>query len=387
MITTFQAPKLRERKPRQSNLANLMNMVKQPMLSSAPMPIQMPKKNIGVAPIKPPTSWQEFSRAVPRGDMSEAQYASAYKSWIKDTDAENPTSYKEFALAVPQGDMSNEDYGKKYLEHLNRAKRSTVQNLDDPNAKLGLEEIKNLVDAEGRPVRVSAGGVTRQQAADNGWYYKKASTDAANTKERELGSLTNIMESMATLFSEGADISGASGAIESFLSGNDPISAGANVLANMADLERLNGKSIALLSLSNKFASLNAKLLSGADFTEGAEIRMGKFSPSAGQPANVFYTNMRQTWNGLQYEANLARKQNGLPPLPKKPLPKAIATPWDQLPRNQKKDIEKAVEVNDKIKGPTARPAPSKVMPQGGEDEFYMYRLNPDTGKLQVKEK
>ena len=172
-------------------------------------------------------------------------------------------------------------------------------NLGNPEAPLSQFEMEHMVDSQGNPVAKIPLGMKRGEAASKGMAIGKTPTE---TEAKTAGS-TMASEDMAAriraLRSKGESISGLPGAIVNYRTGGDLIPSAVN-----ASLEGLGYKvpkgSIELISLSKNLSNQLLQAMRGAQVGPQEQEAFEKSLPVAGQPEELFDTNLETTMRNLK---------------------------------------------------------------------------------------
>jgi len=158
------------------------------------------------------------------------------------------------------------------------------------NKPMNAAEATNLVDKSGNPVNPIV-GITPAEAKAQELRYGKPPTQAEVKSDVSFDTTTGLLDDIKILRKGGASITGVSGVIQDLRSGNNPISAVANIALNKAGY-KIEPKNAELMSKVKNFGNYALQVMRGAQVGPQEQELFQKALPTEGQPDEVFDANM-----------------------------------------------------------------------------------------------
>ena len=221
-----------------------------------------------------------------------------------------PSNVREYQWAVKNNGF------KGTLSDWMQSKRPTT-NINTSSNVIKSSEASKMVDNNGNPVKVPV-GTTYDQAKSNGWSFghRPDAAEAQTIASMEMSE--GLLTELDTLISEGADISGVRGLVDGFRSeGTLGGVVADNILSGYG--YDMSPKDIRAMSISVSLGNQLLQAFRGAAVGPKEQEMFAKQLPTAGQPKDVFKTNLELTRQNLAYirKVKEAKRFGTKPPEPR----------------------------------------------------------------------
>lgn len=235
-------------------------------------------------------------------DLGKAQETAALR--------EEPNLIREVVDMYPHLKLGTPEFAAKAAE-LKKMGSMNI-NMGNPEAPLTQFEMEHLVDKKGVPVPQVPLGFKRGDAAAQGLSVGKVSTETEAKTAASTVSSQDLAGKLSELRSKGHNISGLSGAIIDYRSGNELLPAAINEGLTKLGY-KVTPEQTQMVSYTKSLSNQLIQAMRGAQVGPAEQGAFEKSLPVAGQPEALFDQNLETTLHNLNILNERKAALRGLP--------------------------------------------------------------------------